>query len=515
MKKNQVGSWIAVLFCLCILVSPATGETVQLDDLQSAVLHVNLDKVMFEDFLGVNAVYHGFAWMPEIEARGFDDMDRQREFDRVERMGLRIARTWYRPDWAGGKTGIAGPFDWDSPKMKAFYKWIGEMKKLGVDVALQAAWGFPADTHLGRKNVDPNRDPVEYAKWVSESVRQIIKERGFDNVRYLVMMTEPTTTPWGKPPEGWELWPYYVKVVRGVHEQMLQDKTRDLVKFAGPNNHGVGSFEQLRLSEAATELHDVLDMYGAHTYLPPENAYKNWRTFLNQVQQAVAKAPKPIWLDEYNVSRNWVDHVRDQPAHGTYLAEVVAASLDAAIQTTLIWILFDQMYPAPAHKTTNNNSFHNGVHRWGTARWPHDKIEDSKSPYPAWYAYSMLSKYLGGGKGTKVYESRGQQGLRINAVQQKNGTWSLLVINSNAAAKRFTIRLSRALGCTLQRHVYDPAKVKPTEAAAIPGVDKTFENVLDTLTDTLPAGAVAIYVSAHVLDPAAGSKSASRNQINS
>jgi hypothetical protein len=487
------------------LVSLAIGETSQLGGLQSAVLHVNLDKVTLEDFLGVNAVYHGFAWMPEINTRGFGYMDRQRELDRVRRMDLRIARTWYRPDWAGGQNGIAGPFNWNSLKMNAFYKWIGEMKKLGVDVALQAAWGFPDDTHLGRKNADPDRDPAEYAAWVSESVRQIVKERGFDNVKYLVMMTEPTTSPWGKPPKGWELWPYYVKVVRGVHEQMLQDKTRDLVRFVGPNNHAVGSFEQLRLTEATTELQDVLDIYGAHTYLPPENAYENWRAFLGQVQEAVVKAPKPIWLDEYNVNRNWEKHVRDQPEHGTYLAEVVAACLDERVQTSMIWLLFDQMYPSPAHKTTNNNSFHNGVHRWGTTKWPHDTLEDPKNPYPAWYAYSMLSKYLGGGKGTKVYESKGQQGLRINAIQQKNGAWSLLVINSNAAAKRFTIQLSRVLGCTLQRYVYDPAKVKPTEAAAIPGVDKTFENVSDTLTDTLPAGAVAIYVSAYVSDPAAES----------
>ena len=435
--------------------------------------------------------------MPEIEARGFGDMDRQREFDRVKRMGLRIARTWYRPDWAAGNNGIAGPFDWDSPKMKAFYKWLGEMKKLGVDVALQAAWGFPKDTYLGRKKADPERDSPEYAEWVSESLRQIVKERGFENVRYLVMMTEPTTSPWGKPPEGWKLWPYYVKVVRGVHEKMLKDNTRNLVRFVGPNNHAVGSFEQLRLAETATELKDVIDIYGAHTYLMPDKGYKNWRAFMERIQQVVAKAPKPIWLDEYNVARNWLDHVRDKPEHGTYLAEVVAASLDAGVQTSLLWLLFDQMYPAPANKATNNNSFHNGVHRWGTTRWPHDTLEDPKNPYPAWYAFSMLSKYLGGGKGTKVYESRGQQRLRINAVQQKNGPWSFLVVNSNTVAKKFTIQLSRALGRTLQRHLYDPAKVKPTEAAAIPGVDKTFENVSDTLTDTLPAGAVAIYVGAN------------------
>ncbi|MCP4313023.1 MAG: hypothetical protein GY790_17325, partial [Bacteroidetes bacterium] len=448
----------------------------------------------------VNAVYHGFAWMPEIEASGYDESDRQQEMDRVEEMNLHIARTWYRPDWAGGENGISASFDWDSPKMEAFYKWIGEMKERGVEVALQAAWGFPADTHLGREHADPETDPLRYARWVSESVRQIVQVRGFDNVRYLVLMTEPTTSPWGKAPDDWELWPYYVKVMRTVHDQMKLDKTRELVSFVGPNNHAVGSFGQLRLSEAVKELEDVLDIYGAHTYLPPENAYENWRAFMDRVREAVDSEPKPIWLDEYNVFREWETHIRDQPEHGTYLAEVVAASLDARIQTTMIWLLFDQLYTAPAHEATNGNSFYKGVHRWGTVRWPHDDLEDASKPYPAWYAYSMLSRYLGGGEGSKVYESEGQHGLHINAVRQKDGSLSLLVINSNASEKAFRVQLSKSLHCKLERHLYDPARISPGKDAAIPGVDRIFGHVEDEFTDTLPAGAVAVYVSKNPAD---------------
>ena len=229
-------------------------------------------------------------------------------------------------------------------------------------------------------------------------------------------------------------------------------------------------------------------------YLDPENAYENWRTFMDQVREAVATAPKPIWLDEYNVLREWETHVRDQPEHGTYLAEVVAASLDARMQTSMIWLLFDQMYTAPADKANNKNSFYNGVHRWGTTKWPNDDIEAPGTPYPAWYAYSMMSKYLGGGEGTNVYKTIGQEGLHINAVRQKNGSWSFLVVNSNKSEKEFTIQFSDKLGCKLKRHIYDPAKVECTVEASVPGVDKIFKNVKKNFTDTLPAGAVAVYV---------------------
>ena len=142
------------------------------------------------------------------------------------------------------------------------------------------------------------------------------------------------------------------------------------------------------------------------------------------------------------------------------------------------------------------------MHRWGTTKWPNDDIEAPGTPYPAWYAYSMMSKYLGGGEGTNVYETIGQEGLHINAVRQKNGSWSFLVVNSDASEKEFKIQFSRSLRATLERHIYDPAKVKCTEAAVIPGVDKTFGKVKKNFTDTIPAGAVAVYVSKHKPLPA-------------
>ena len=65
-------------------------------------LEVHADRVLQADYLGVNQVYHGFAFMPENEARGMSDADRDREFSRVAEMHLNIARTWFRPDWSNG-----------------------------------------------------------------------------------------------------------------------------------------------------------------------------------------------------------------------------------------------------------------------------------------------------------------------------------------------------------------------------------------------------------------------------
>ena len=85
------------------------------------MLHVHLDDAVCPEFLGVNAVYHGFAYMPFQEERGMNDADRRREFGLVSNIALRLARTWYRPDWACGGNDLQRPFNWESPEMQALY----------------------------------------------------------------------------------------------------------------------------------------------------------------------------------------------------------------------------------------------------------------------------------------------------------------------------------------------------------------------------------------------------------
>jgi len=89
------------------------------------------------------------------------------------------------------------------------------------------------------------------------------------------------------------------------------------------------------------------------------------------------------------------ENVRFQPDYGNYIAQCVAAFTNSGAQTSLIWLLFDQQYVDPCEKANNSDSFHNGVHRWGLAKWPHDNLSEPQNPYPAWYAFSMMSRYLG------------------------------------------------------------------------------------------------------------------------
>ncbi len=53
-------------------------------------MRVYLNETLCPEFLGVNAVYHGFCYMPFQTERGMTEADAIRELDRVAEIGLRL-----------------------------------------------------------------------------------------------------------------------------------------------------------------------------------------------------------------------------------------------------------------------------------------------------------------------------------------------------------------------------------------------------------------------------------------
>jgi len=107
----------------------------------------------------------------------------------------------------------------------------------------------------------------------------------------------------------------------------------------------------------------------------------------------------------------------------------------------------------------------------------------------------MLSKYMGGGEGTKVYSSTSSNGVYISASKQVDGNWSVLVVNSNSSARDITVTFSSAINKTLYRHLYNPNTVTPDANAGIMKSDLVKPNVTTSISDNLPAYSVAVYTS--------------------
>ena len=91
-------------------------------------LIIKNQKPIQENFLGFNAVYHGFAGMEDKEGRNFTEELCDLEADRAADLGVKVARTRYQCisyDWENQK------WDWDNhPVFNAFCLWVERMKNI-------------------------------------------------------------------------------------------------------------------------------------------------------------------------------------------------------------------------------------------------------------------------------------------------------------------------------------------------------------------------------------------------
>lgn len=212
--------------------------------------------------------------------------------------------------------------------------------------------------------------------------------------------------------------------------------------------------------------------------------YWHLRSCAQTTMDYVQKTGKPVWFDEYNV-RIEKGHF-DEPWHGTHRAASMQSLMNSGIQSSLMWTLFDQIWPN--NHTTNQDAFIDGDHRYGVM----PVLTRSLVPHPVYYSTGLVMKFMGGEPGTHIYEGIGTDFLHATLSKMPDGNISVLVINNKSKADDFSVDFGEKLGVKLNRRLYDPATIVPDERAKQIEADKVLE-VESVLSDTLPAGGVAVY----------------------
>ena len=126
-----------------------------------------------------------------------------------------------------------------------------------------------------------------------------------------------------------------------------------------------------------------------------------------------------------------------------------------------------------------------------TVPW-RDDLPDPRTPRPAWYAFGLMSRVLGGGPGYRTLAAVCEDDVYIAAVEQPGGKYAFLVVNAAHAPRAFEVQLSRPLNAALERWSYDPAAIEPRADGALPASDKRLA-AASGWSDTLPARGVALY----------------------
>lgn len=223
------------------------------------------------------------------------------------------------------------------------------------------------------------------------------------------------------------------------------------------------------------------------------NTYDLWYKWAETALQYVPKG-KTYWFDEYNwhlsgVRRDTEDnnHLMYDKTRGVELAVANNAFINAGVQSSILWTLFDQQWPN--NRMHNSNNFYLGDHRWGIMPC----LKRTEVPYPAYYAFSLISRYLGGSEGTKAFEGTAPSLISISAVEAPNGDVTILVANKRREYVDFDIELGKFSGKTFNRHLYNPWDVFPDKSARIIGIDKCFEKTDSVISDSLPPVSFAVY----------------------
>ena len=202
------------------------------------------DEVLTEDFIGLGANVLPHHLFESSRQMGFTEQYMELEKRRIAISNPAFVRVWFQVDWfIMNEDGYVNrKYVFNSPKMQAFYKYMDALKEAGVEVELNFGWkvGYTAQPWFSfpdvfnRKNSAP-RDLEHFATSCSDCLRELILNRGYDNIKYLTFYNESnggTPNGWDfTVPTGWDIKDYWNKMLTAVDNQLKEDGLRDLVKI--------------------------------------------------------------------------------------------------------------------------------------------------------------------------------------------------------------------------------------------------------------------------------------------
>ncbi len=293
------------------------------------------------NFLGLNAVYHGYAGVSDKFGRVFNQEQCELEADRAKDLGLKIARTIYN-FWGYDKAKQS--WTWNTPDFNAFCAWVHRMKDRGIDIALNAGW-----LNIGEIMSSGWREPFpetvkgnwqqslqNFSWFISETLHQLIEVRGLTNVKYLILMTEPNNIGnsyenSGVKNEVHSMQDGWYQTAEAIHNRLVQDGRRSFVKLIGPNATTTTHFPEF-YDYIKAKNPDWLDCYSNHDYIwmlwpdvpsPVNGTHVFSATYPGvRLQQDVALKPNTEYNFSYYIKLNVKDatQLSGYVLHGAFKA---------------------------------------------------------------------------------------------------------------------------------------------------------------------------------------------------
>ncbi len=465
------------------------------------------------NFLGFNAVYHGFAYLPVNSAHKTSHTEKtaQAEFNMAKESGINIARTYFSYDWAWNTE--TKSFDYDSERMIAFYKWCGEMKKRNIEVLLnhwythrqlfekQYSYGkyydrTPVAAFAGEGEYNEQKTVNNFAEF-AVTVMEKLYAKGYSNVRYLSLATEPGSG--ASLEQAGPAAEQFLTYANATHLLLKQRGLRNRITIMGPNEGTAEEVENvpgwLMRAVAARDKLGAVDLYSSHAYVATTiemDTFEFWDDNIKQKLEGFAPGKDRFIFDEYgNSGDNMMEYREANAIYGTQIAMNQMAVLTNGVRSSFMWTLADQQWPDVIGSAKRDN-WVNGVHMWGLM----PNVIVSNVPHPGFYCFSLMSRYMGV-QGSKIYgadygEYNGES-VYAALSQMPDGNISIAVLNANMFSAKVQLNLQKSLGRTLYRFEFDPNEIQPTQVYQNIQPSARIVNCKNGFTDVVPGLGVTVY----------------------
>lgn len=479
-QQKGLRGWLCVILAVSgmWMPAPATAES------PVSVINIDTDHVINPDFLGFGAEYDPFHFMPESVNAGFNERWWEMEKRRLAKVQPDIVRVWYQMDWMEPVNDNSDPHtvNWsgmqtDSAKMKAVYRVLDELKAQNIDVILVAGWKMNADVQnwlgfdgLQKPETSAPTDLEEWAEWVSATLQQLIVNKGYTNIKYVMSYNEPNLGDFETPPSINQK-AYYEAMYRSIHQRLVNDGLRTRIKLLGPDESSGLDWMQ----HAVDNMDDILDIYEGHAYGKDYGTMAAWAA-----ERLALTGPtgKPLMTTEFAAPGDKTTY-----QNAVELADLMVAGLNSGNSGMLMWRLADQYLVDPLNFLDSS--------AYGTWPW----LPDQAVPRYTYYTLSLFTRF-GGAHSQVLKTDTADPDLHVASLRRQDGEYSIFVVNkSSSANKKLSFHFSAAPDKAFRRHLYSSSLVPTASATVIPS-DAEWGAVTGSFTDdNLPPNSVAVYTS--------------------
>lgn len=450
--------------------------------------------------------YDPHFWSQNIIRRGYPQSVWEDIFcRRVQMMGIKRMRVMLMPAWYEPENDNTDPnqIDWSkmtfsSLEMKSLHKLLDLAEEQKIEITL-TMWGchrhwngktyFLAEGNTTDDWCVPATDKEEWAENISVALQWLLLKRGYTCIKEFTLMNEPS---WSYKINGKVDKDHYSEMCHTLDTRLRLDGVRDKLRFNLSDDAENIDF----LRHAVSTVDSVADCYNSHTYKfgysTPNSEIATWQRANIKV---VAPTGKRHFIGEFGSNEN-VGASRqrdiDRYERGVLMTRIALTLMNSGAAGVSYWSLLDQYYsPTDPYGSMQQLGLWLSAKREyeGDERYK-ELIKEDFQPRPQYYAYSLLTRYVGRGEIFPL--ATNNEFVAASAFKREDGKWVYVVVNGSDENFCGTIENPHLRSAKFDRHYYRQATLPEDDSLIVS--DKTLKQKRGTTKIDLEPQTMAVFV---------------------